>query len=105
MQEGYDGLLRDRTRPSRIQPLGSTITERLVVMLTQTDPPAEATHWTSAMMATIDITSLRDASGVRTAFIRTGWSVQGLHRSAACFGKLRNPAQSNNSSPKAKPNH
>ena len=33
MQEGYDGLLRDKTRPSRIQPLGSTINER-VVMLT-----------------------------------------------------------------------
>src|SRR6187402_1938796 len=52
MQEGYDGLLRDKTRPSRIQPLGSTITER-VVMLTQTEPPAEATHWTSAMMAKV----------------------------------------------------
>src|SRR6187455_937549 len=52
MQEGYDGLLRDKTRPSRIQPLGSTINER-VVMLTQTDPPAEATHWTSAMMAKV----------------------------------------------------
>src|SRR5471030_2256107 len=52
MQEGYDGLLRDKTRPSRIQPLGSTIAER-VVMLTQTDPPTEATHWTSAMMAKV----------------------------------------------------
>jgi transposase len=52
MQEGYDGLLRDKTRPSRIQPLGSTIAER-VVMLTQTDPPTEASHWTSAMMAKV----------------------------------------------------
>src|SRR5271167_3179347 len=39
MQAGYDGLLRDKTRPSRIPPLGSEIAER-VVMLTQTDPPA-----------------------------------------------------------------
>ena len=39
-------------RPSRIHPLGSAITER-VVMLTQTDPPAEATHSTSAMMAKV----------------------------------------------------
>jgi hypothetical protein len=46
---GYDGLLHDKTRPSRIRALGSNITER-VVMLTQTEPPAEATHWTSAMM-------------------------------------------------------
>ena len=30
MQAGYDGLLCDKTRPSRIQPLGSNITERVV---------------------------------------------------------------------------
>ena len=52
MAAGYDSLLHDKTRPSRIPPLGSGITER-VVTLTQTDPPAEATHWTSAMMAKI----------------------------------------------------
>lgn len=52
MQAGYEGLLHDKTRPSRIPPMGSNITER-VVALTQTDPPAEATHWTSAMMAKI----------------------------------------------------
>jgi hypothetical protein len=52
MQEDYDGLLRDKTRPSRIPRLGSNITER-VVILTQADPPAEATHWTSAMMAKV----------------------------------------------------
>src|ERR1700716_1810431 len=52
MQAGYDSLLHDKTRPSRIRPLGSNITER-VVMLTQTGPPAEATHWTSAMMAKV----------------------------------------------------
>ena len=52
MQAGYDSLLHDKTRPSRIRPLGSNITER-VVALTQTEPPAEATHWTSAMMAKV----------------------------------------------------
>ncbi|ABE63764.1 hypothetical protein Nham_3014 [Nitrobacter hamburgensis X14] len=52
MQAGYDGLLHDKTRPSRIRPLGSKITER-VVALTQTEPPAEATHWTYAMMAQV----------------------------------------------------
>ena len=36
MQEGYDGLLRDKTRPSRIRPTGSNIIER-VVALTQSD--------------------------------------------------------------------
>ena len=57
MQEGYDGLLRDKTRRSRIAPLGSDVTER-VVTLTQTGPPAEATHWTSVMMAkAVDISA------------------------------------------------
>src|SRR6478752_742366 len=48
MQANYDGLLRDKTRPSRISPLGSDIAER-VVGLTQSDL-AEATHWTATMM-------------------------------------------------------
>ncbi len=39
-EEGYDGLLRDKTRPSRIAPLGADMAER-VVALTLTDPPAE----------------------------------------------------------------
>src|SRR6266436_10246538 len=40
MEAGYDSLLHDKTRPSRIPSLGSCITER-VVTLTQTAPPAE----------------------------------------------------------------
>ena len=57
MQEGYDGLLRDKTRPSRIPPLGPNVAER-VVAHSQTEPPAEATHWTAAMMAkAIDISA------------------------------------------------
>src|ERR1700738_2511679 len=50
MQAGYASLLRDKTRPSRIPPLGSDIAKS-VVALTRTDPPAEATHWTATMMA------------------------------------------------------
>lgn len=41
--EGCDGLLRDKTRPSRIAPLGPEISER-VVALTLADPPGETTH-------------------------------------------------------------
>ncbi len=51
---GCDGLLRDKTRPSRIPPLGAEVADR-VVALTLTDPPAEATHWTAAMMARLDL--------------------------------------------------
>jgi transposase len=50
MQEGVDGLLRDKTRPSRVPPLAKDVAERIVA-LTLEDPPAEATHWTGAMMA------------------------------------------------------
>ena len=50
MAEGFDGLLHDKTRPSRIAPLGARVAER-VVALTLTDPPGETTHWTAAMMA------------------------------------------------------
>ncbi len=57
MQEGYEGLLRDKTRPSRIPALGPNVAER-VVALSQTEPPAEATQWTAAMMAkAVDISA------------------------------------------------
>ena len=49
-EEGYEGRLRDKARPSCIPPLGADVAER-VVALTFTDPPPEAIHWTGAMMA------------------------------------------------------
>ena len=45
-----DGLVRDKTRPSRIKPLSAEAAER-VVALTLGDPPGETTHWTGASMA------------------------------------------------------
>src|SRR5271170_7619062 len=50
MQEGVAGLLRDKTRPSRIAPLGPEVAAR-VVELTRADPPGEVTHWTAGAMA------------------------------------------------------
>ena len=52
MHEGVAGLLRDKTRPSRIPPLEPEIVAR-VVELTQVDPPSEITHWTAAVMAAL----------------------------------------------------
>src|SRR5579859_7825823 len=49
-QEGFEGLLRDKTRPSRVPSLGEDVATRIVA-LTLEDPPLEATHWTGAMMA------------------------------------------------------
>src|SRR5438445_5034511 len=47
MQAGVDGLLHDKTRPSRVPALAPVIGER-VVALTRTGPPGETTHWTGA---------------------------------------------------------
>jgi transposase len=69
MQEGVDGLLRDKTRPSRIKPLGPDMAER-VVNLTLSDPPVEATHWTAAMMAR--------ESGISASAVRRIWRAHGL---------------------------
>lgn len=49
--EGCDGLLRDKTRPSRNAPLGPEIRER-VLALTLADTPGGRTHRTADMMAT-----------------------------------------------------
>ena len=83
MQEGYGGLLRDKTRPSRIPPLGPDITER-VVMLTQTEPPTETTHWTAALMA--------KAVGISASSVQRIWRAHGLqpHRVPAVQA-LQNP--------------
>jgi DNA-binding MurR/RpiR family transcriptional regulator len=61
--------LRDKTRPSRIPPLGTEIAER-VVALTQGAPPAETTHWTAAMMAA--------AAGVSASSVQRIWRAYGL---------------------------
>jgi len=46
MQQGFDGLFRDKTRPFRASGRWDlTIAER-VVTLTQSEPPARITHWT-----------------------------------------------------------
>lgn len=50
MQEGVDGLLRDKTRPSRIPPLSQAIIAR-VIERTAEAPPGEVTHWTAEAMA------------------------------------------------------
>ena len=52
MQEGVDGLLRDKSRPPGKAPIPP---ERLaeIVRLTQAPPPFAATHWTVRAMAKV----------------------------------------------------
>ena len=68
-EQGVDGLLRDKTRPSRIPPLGPAVAER-VVALTLADPPGETTHWSADMMA--------QAAGVSASAVRRIWKAHGL---------------------------
>jgi transposase len=69
MAAGTDGLLRDKTRPSRIAPLKPDVIER-VVALTLTDAPGETTHWTAVMMAS--------ASKISASAVRRIWKAHGL---------------------------
>ncbi len=50
MEEGVDGLLRDKTRPPGIAPVDPAIVAQMVA-LTLEPPPHEATHWTGRAMA------------------------------------------------------
>jgi transposase len=69
MEEGFEGLLRDKTRPSRIKPLGPEASER-VVALTLGEPPGETTHWTGALMA--------KAAGLSVSSVHRIWRAHGL---------------------------
>jgi transposase len=69
MAAGVDGLLRDKTRPSRVPPLPAEVVER-VIALTRNDPPGEATHWTGAAMA--------EAAEISVSSVQRIWRRYGL---------------------------
>jgi transposase len=69
LEAGVDGLLRDRTRPSRIPRLAVDLVER-VVARTLAAPPGEATHWTVRAMAR--------AVGISPASVQRVWAAHGL---------------------------
>ncbi len=79
--EGVDGLLRDKTRPSRIPKLDPAVAER-VVALTMEEPPREATHWTGAAMA--------EAAGISVSSVQRIWRAHGLQPHRVRQFKLSN---------------
>ena len=81
MATGVDGLLRDKTRPSRIPPLGPEVAQR-VVALTLTEPSVEATHWTADMMA--------EEIGISASAVRRIWKAHGLQPHRYRHFKLSN---------------
>jgi transposase len=82
--EGFEGLLHDKTRPSRIPPLGPEISER-VVALTLANPPGETTHWTADMMAA--------QVGISASAVRRIWKAHGLQPHRWRNFKLSNDPQ------------
>ena len=81
MQEGVEGLLRDKTRPSRIPPLAPKVAEQ-VVARTLEDPPGETTHWTALMMAT--------EIGISVSSVQRIWRAHGLRPHRVRQFKLSN---------------
>lgn len=69
MQEGAEGLLRDKTRPSRIPAL-TLETVALVVARTHEAPPGETTHWTASLMAR--------GAGISASSVHRIWRAHGL---------------------------
>jgi transposase len=70
MTEGIAGLLRDKTRPPRIAPLGADVEARVVQATLSEVPPGETTHWTAAAMA--------KAHGVSVSSVQRIWRRHGL---------------------------
>lgn len=68
-QAGVDGLLRDKTRPSRVKPFGREVAERIVA-LTFAEPPGETAHWTGRAMAKV--------TGVSLSYVQRIWRSYGL---------------------------
>ena len=84
MTDGVAGLLRDKTRPSRIPPLEADVAAR-VVAATQADPPGEATHWTAAAMARLQ--------GISVSSVQRVWRRHGLQPHRTRLFKLSNDPQ------------
>ena len=81
MTEGVDGLVRDKTRPSRVPPLEQAKIDR-VLELTHRAPPHEASHWTAAAMA--------KACGVSASSVQRIWKAHGLQPHRVRSFKLSN---------------
>ena len=86
--EGFEGLLRDKTRPSRIKKLEPSIAQRAVA-LTMEPPLAEATHWTGAAMA--------DAVGVSVSSVQRIWRAHGPQPIAGANSSCRRTPSSSTS--------
>jgi len=84
MMEGVAGLLRDKTRPSRIPPLTAEV-EADIVSRTLAEPAGETTHWTAPAMAKM--------SGISVSSVQRIWRKHGLQPHRMRQFKLSNDPQ------------
>src|ERR1700733_4610585 len=85
MTDGVAGMLRDKTRPSRIPPLEAEIAPPLV-SATQAGPPGETTHWTAAAMAEV-------VQGISVSSVQRIWRRHRLQPHRVRRFKLSNDRQ------------
>ena len=69
LDEGMDGLKRDKTRPSRVPPLPMETRLKVITKTVQETPP-NATHWSRALMA--------EAMGISPSSVGRIWAEAGL---------------------------
>jgi transposase len=70
LEAGVNGLVRDKTRPSRVPPLDDRKVAEVIRRTLEEPPPGEATHWTVRAMAQV--------SGVSPAKVHQIWQAAGL---------------------------
>ena len=70
IEAGLDGLLRDKTRPSRVPALAEAKVAEVIRRTLEEPPPGETTHWTVRAMARV--------SGVSPAKVHQIWQTAGL---------------------------
>ena len=69
LDEGVAGLKRDKTRPSRVPPLPQEVRLKVIAKTVQ-ETPANATHWSRALMA--------EAMGISPSSVGRIWAQAGL---------------------------
>jgi transposase len=84
IDEGVDGLLRDKTRPPGKKPLSAAV-KRKVLAKTGSETPANATHWSVRSMAT--------AIGISHTSVQRIWAEAGLKPHLVRRFKISNDPQ------------
>jgi transposase len=84
VEEGIDGLLRDKTRPPGKKPLSAAV-RRKVLAKTASEMPPDATHWSVRSMAT--------AMGISHTSVQRIWAEAGLKPHLVRRFKISNDPQ------------